>query len=178
MAQALDEFDRAIKQNPLDAHAYKARGDYYLAQRNLEHAIADFSEAIGLNAKMTAAYVNRGAAYLARSDWDLAIADFTSAIALDPKQSAAYLNRGQALGAEHERERAIADFTKAIRLDSGCTGCLSSPRLLTSGSRRQSRRARRLQPGDQLRIRGCGGACAVVVSFGSTGMNRTRQSPT
>src|SRR5262249_35695281 len=99
------------------AWLYASRGVAYLAQSDLDHAMADFNEAIRLDPKDAAPYYNRGVACTAQGDLDRAIADFYEAIRLDPKDAASYSIRGIAWSDKGELDRAIADFDEAIRLD-------------------------------------------------------------
>jgi tetratricopeptide (TPR) repeat protein len=112
---ALADFNAAIKIDPNDAAAYRARGE--VSHFHPDIAIPDFDTAIRLDPNDTKAYVDRGAAYRASGQLDRAMADFDAAIRRDPTAAAAYTGRGRAHRAKGELDAAIADYDAAIRLD-------------------------------------------------------------
>jgi tetratricopeptide (TPR) repeat protein len=113
--QALADFNAAIKIDPNNAAAYRARGE--VAHFHPDIAIADFDTAIRLDPNDAKAYIDRGAAYRASGQLDRAIADFDTAIRRDPKAAAAYTGRGLARRAKGELDQAIADYDEAIKID-------------------------------------------------------------
>ena len=92
------------------AWLYASRGVAYLAQSDLDHAMADFNEAIRLDPKNAAPYYNRGVAWKAKGDLDRAIADYSEAILLNPKHASSYYNRGVAWVKKRSLQKALADF--------------------------------------------------------------------
>ena len=99
------------------ARLYAGRGVTYLAQGDLDHAMADFNESMRVDPTYARAYNDRGITWYRTGDLDRAIADYDQAIRLDPKDAKAYYNRGSAWGDKGDLDRAIADFDQAIRLD-------------------------------------------------------------
>jgi tetratricopeptide (TPR) repeat protein len=72
------------------AGAYVLRSAVYLAQGNVERAIADCSEAIKLTPRNVIAYVRRALAYYRRGDKDRAILDYSIAEKLDAGEVARF----------------------------------------------------------------------------------------
>jgi len=68
-------------QNRADAYAYRAA--QYLAQGNVERAIADYSEALKLTPRNVTAYVSRALAEMRQGDKDHAILDYSIADKID-----------------------------------------------------------------------------------------------
>ncbi|MDR0475675.1 MAG: tetratricopeptide repeat protein, partial [Treponema sp.] len=150
-ANAIADFDSAIRLNPDMVAAYYFRGSALLASvsrvsnvkdnfdfsitqqrataeqaRVIDLAIADFSLAIRLDPNDASAYNTRGIAYGVKGDFDRAVADFNEAIRLDPNYAAAYSNRGVAYGEKGDFDRAVADSSLAIRLDPNDAGAYNS----------------------------------------------------
>jgi tetratricopeptide (TPR) repeat protein len=99
------------------ARLYASRGVAYLAQGDLDHAMADYNESTRLDPTYARAYYDRGITWYRTGDFDRAIADYSEAIRLDQNDEYAYVNRGSAWRAKGEFDRATADFDQAIRLD-------------------------------------------------------------
>jgi tetratricopeptide (TPR) repeat protein len=115
---AIADFNRAIKVDPTNAHAYEGRGGAKQAKGDYNGAIADYSRAIELapiNAYV--AFVGRSDAKQAKGDYDGAIADYDRAIDLAPIKAEAYNGRGNAKQIKSDNDGAIADFSRAIDLE-------------------------------------------------------------
>jgi tetratricopeptide (TPR) repeat protein len=114
---AIQACDLAIGDFPLDAEAYKNRGNAYLAKGNLDGAIADYTKAIEIKPKDADAYNSRGDAYETKGDFERAAVDFTKAIEIDPKDSDAYINRCWLRAtANRDLTLAFADCDTGLRL--------------------------------------------------------------
>ena len=61
--KAIEDYSKAIENNPKFAAAYLNRGDAYKNKSDYNKAIEDYSMAIAIDPKLAAAYKNRGAAY-------------------------------------------------------------------------------------------------------------------
>jgi len=95
-ADAIDQYNEAIRIDPDYTKAYNNRGNAYLIQEEFDLAIADYDKAIELDPDFALAYNNRGLAYMHQSRYDLALADFDKAIELDPSYTKAYDHRNSA----------------------------------------------------------------------------------
>ena len=114
---AIENFNRAIEQNPYFAEAYCYRGTAYLNRKELSCALKNLDEAIRLNPKYEEAYNNRGLVYSRMGKHGGAIKDFDKAIELNRDYAGAYNNRGVVYRDKGEYDRAIEDFNRAIELN-------------------------------------------------------------
>ena len=114
--EAIDLYNKAIKENPVYGYAFVSRGIAYMSQGDLDKAISNFSESIDENPDFTEAYQNRGVLYEFKGQFNKAIVDFDKAIAADPKSYVLYFNRGMAHVYKGQCDQAIPDLQKAIEL--------------------------------------------------------------
>jgi tetratricopeptide (TPR) repeat protein len=124
-------FNKAIRLDPKDAHAFRVRGDAWSGKGEFDQAIKDYDEVIRLYQDDASssdgnswawyhkkdAFNNRGWAWYKKKDYDRAIQDFDQAIALDPEYTRAFRNRAEAWSDKMDYERAIKDYDEAIRLE-------------------------------------------------------------
>jgi tetratricopeptide (TPR) repeat protein len=116
-AQAVADFDQAIRLRPNDASGYAGRARARLALRNIAGAIDDYDEALRLTPETASLYIGRGHARFVKGDLAPAIADFTEAIRLNPKSPSAFNRRGLAYRRSGDLTRALDDYTAAIVLN-------------------------------------------------------------
>jgi tetratricopeptide (TPR) repeat protein len=81
-AEAIEQFTRALDQNPAYAIAYNGRGFARYRLKKYAEAIADFDEAIRLNPNYANAYQNRSVARRASGDRPGAESDLAKAMSL------------------------------------------------------------------------------------------------
>lgn len=115
-AEAISDFNNAIRHSPKFAAAYNSRGCTYVSLGQYKEAISDFSKAIELNPTDVSAYHNRGGTYFTSGAHAKAVSDFTKVIELVPKKPSAYYNRGVAYANMGQAYQAISDYTKTIEL--------------------------------------------------------------
>jgi Tfp pilus assembly protein PilF len=116
-AEALADYDEAVRQHPDDAGAYCDRGRLLNDRKEYTRALADLNEAVRLDRNYSAAYFNRANVYVKLKEQDKALDDCDRAIELDPQSSSAYNCRGVAWAEKGELARALDDYTKAIQLE-------------------------------------------------------------
>jgi tetratricopeptide (TPR) repeat protein len=119
-AQAVADFNQAIRLRPNDASGYAGRARAKLALRDVAAAIDDYDAALRLTPTTPATaslYVGRGHARFVKGDLTAAIADFTEAIRLNPNSPSAFNRRGLAYRRSGDLARAIDDYTAAIALN-------------------------------------------------------------
>lgn len=116
-AEALADFDQAIRLRPDDASGRAGRARARLALRDVDGAIEDYSEALRLAPQTAALYVGRGHARFVKGDNPAAITDFTEALRLNPKSPSTLNRRGLAYRRSGDLARAIDDYTAAIALN-------------------------------------------------------------
>ncbi len=112
-AEALADFDAAIKARPDYAEAFANRGRVHLDKEDYDAAMQDLDKAIDLKADLGEAYGNRALAHESLGDDEKAIADYTRAIDLghDPQ---AYFNRGMLRYTLGCFNLAYADFSEVV----------------------------------------------------------------
>jgi tetratricopeptide (TPR) repeat protein len=113
---ALKDMDAALRVSS-DAAGYNNRGLIWHARRDYERAIIDFSKAIELSRGSALQLVNRANSYLGNKDFDSAIADATQALAVHPAYPEAHRVRGLAQYHKKRYGEAIADLSRTIELD-------------------------------------------------------------
>jgi tetratricopeptide (TPR) repeat protein len=116
-AQAVADFNEAIRLRPNDASGHAGRARAQLALRNVAAAIDDYDAALRLTPASASLYVGRGHARFVKGDLAAAVADFTEAIRLNPNSPSAFNRRGLAHRRSGDLARAIDDYTAAITLN-------------------------------------------------------------
>jgi tetratricopeptide (TPR) repeat protein len=134
LAQAIDDFNEAIRIEPEDPRSYYGRGYAWSAKKEYEKARIDFDDAIRLDALFSSAYVGRGHAWNSQKEYDKAIADFDDAVRLEPKGASAFTGRGYAWSQKNNYEKALVDYEMAIQLDPEDAGALNGRAWLWSTS--------------------------------------------
>lgn len=134
---AIDDFSRAIEQEPAYAEAYLARADVYAKlkktepahddyiraaeifrfQKNYNRAITAYNSAIDVKKKSVTAYLGRGDLYLAKGQEIAAVADYDAARKINKKNPAAHLGLGKARFQLDNYKRAIKHFKEARKLE-------------------------------------------------------------
>ena len=122
IANAVSDYNMAIKLNPKCADYYYARAMCVRGERPFE-AFADFDRVIKANPRNIEAYYYRGLTYFEGGNYKLAIADATRVISLNPNYAEAYCIRGASLyfryyknKPESDYQKAMSDFNTAIKI--------------------------------------------------------------
>jgi tetratricopeptide (TPR) repeat protein len=115
-AEAIKEFDAAIKKQSDDFESYTDRGRAQAALGKHDLAIADYSQAVKFNPNYYQAYYYRGMSYLAAAKDQLALADFTKVIGLSPAFADGYVKRGLTYYKIGQADNAIKDLNKAVEM--------------------------------------------------------------
>ena len=115
--RAIDDFNQAIRLDPISSKAYLNRGAAFVDKGQLDRANADFDKAIELNPSYSQAYNAKGSLFGMSGYPEKAIEQFSKAIEIDPAYSAAYGNRGAVYLLIGQNNRALEDIDKAIQLD-------------------------------------------------------------
>jgi tetratricopeptide (TPR) repeat protein len=95
-AEALNDFNEAIRLVPDYGTAFNNRGVAYRNIGDLDRAVADYDQAIRLKPDYVAAFYNRGLALTDKHQYERAIADFTTVLKTDPHNPIALYRRGTA----------------------------------------------------------------------------------
>lgn len=80
LAEALLEYNYAVRSNPYASAGYSRRGGIYLQQQSWEMAIADFNQAIALAPHDALSYFALGKAYLGNKEYDKALGNMNKAM--------------------------------------------------------------------------------------------------
>lgn len=114
----IEKLNKAIKLNPKNASAYKARAELRLKLDSSEYhelIIIDFGKAIAINPKDALAYKARA---LHSYDYNIAIQDINKSILLNSTDSQNYLIRGYTNVLRFSKyQDAIKDYNKSIELN-------------------------------------------------------------
>ncbi len=118
-AEAIADYDQAIRLNPSFKWACTNRGKAKLGLKRYEEAITDFDFAIRIDKTYDFAYAQRGFAKYELGKYEDAVFDYNRAIEIDPDYSAYYISRGKAYCVLNKGTEALADFEQSIKLDPG-----------------------------------------------------------
>lgn len=117
IAEAVDDFNEAIKLFPEFAVVYNNRGSLLVKIGAYEEALKDFDRAIRLAPGYAPAYSNRAGAFLKLGQFYEAIASYTTAIRLLPAIVEPLAGRAGAYIAVQRPQAALRDLTRAIAAD-------------------------------------------------------------
>ena len=112
-AQAIDDFNEAIRLVPKNASAFNNRGVAYRNIGNLDRAVADYDQAISLKPDYIAAFYNRGLALADKQEYAKAISDFNVVLHIDPKNPTVLYRRGTTYLSKGDIEIGNADIAAA-----------------------------------------------------------------
>jgi tetratricopeptide (TPR) repeat protein len=83
--EALEEFNRAVKIDPMRADGYLGRANALNTLGRYEASLNDYNKALDIDPSLANAYVNRGSAYSHLGEYENAIADYEKGLELDPE---------------------------------------------------------------------------------------------
>ncbi len=118
MAEAITQYEAAIKINPGFAKPYNNLGNIYKDAKQTDEAIRYYKEAIRINPDYADAYSNLGTILLQNGEAEEAIPHFRDAIRINPDLGLARINLGTVLAQKGEREEAIVHLREAIKINS------------------------------------------------------------
>ncbi|MFH1791264.1 MAG: tetratricopeptide repeat protein [Candidatus Omnitrophota bacterium] len=117
LGEAVEEYKKAIRENPDYAEAHNNLGAVYLEKGMSDDAIREFKEAIRLNRDYAEAYYNLGLAYAGKGLRDNAVTEYKKAIEVDPEHVRAHYNLGYLYGETGMTDNAVAEYEKVISID-------------------------------------------------------------
>lgn len=115
-AGAIEEFSRALQQNPDDTAAYLKRGLAYYDSGAIMQAVSDYTEVIKINPENGEAYYCRALARLALKNLPGALEDVNKAISINFNYAAAHDLRGIVRRKQGYIQDAIASLKQAADL--------------------------------------------------------------
>jgi tetratricopeptide (TPR) repeat protein len=116
-AEALKDYNSAIKISPEYQYAYVTRCETRLQLEDISGALADCENAIRLDATDALAYEDRGDVYFQREAYQLALSDYDKAIALGRANAYLFAARCDTERLVDKRVLAKADCEKALSID-------------------------------------------------------------
>ncbi len=116
-AEALADFEAAVKCNGNSWRALHNRGVSYATQGRTQEALADFDRTIELNPKHGNAWFNRAELRYSQGDFAGAIHDYTGALQSAPRDPAILNGRGHAFYRLERFGDALRDYSEAIIAD-------------------------------------------------------------
>jgi tetratricopeptide (TPR) repeat protein len=116
MAQAMSDFDEAIKADPKRWRSWLSRGIAYFSQQELDLAVEDFNRVIELKPDEFKAWFNRGEANYYRGKLEQAISDFSSVLEIKENDLLALTSRGHAYFALAKFPAAATDYELVNKL--------------------------------------------------------------
>lgn len=115
--EALEDYEKALEDNPNPFQVYFSRGLLYERRNDLQKAIADYAACVKLNSKEYKAHFNLAYAKSLTEDKRGAITAYTACIGLDPMNGQAYINRGYLYFQLEMYREAVFDFDRALTID-------------------------------------------------------------
>ncbi len=116
-AEALDDFNRVIKLNPMFPKAYANRATLFTQSGDLEQAQADYERACILDPKLLNAQLGLGRVYHLLGLKEQAFDCFSRAIELKPENADIVCSRADLLADMGRYRDALADYAQAIDLN-------------------------------------------------------------
>jgi tetratricopeptide (TPR) repeat protein len=112
----IENYTKAIQNNPNFVGAYNNRGIQRNRQELYNIAIVDFNKAIQLDPQNVDAYVNKGFSYFKLNEKLKALELYNQAISINPNYAVSYNNRGALKAGMGDKSAAIADLDMAISI--------------------------------------------------------------
>jgi tetratricopeptide (TPR) repeat protein len=116
-AEALKDYNSAIKIDPDYQYAYVTRCETRLQLDDVSGALADCDNGVRLDATDPLAYEDRGDVHFQRGSWALALADYDKAVQLGRSSAYLFAARCDSERLVGKRDLAKADCEKALTLD-------------------------------------------------------------
>jgi len=115
-AEALPQFDQAIRANANDVYSYLGRARAHRMMNQFDMSMQDCNAAIRLRPQDPQVFFCRGLTQMMTKQFDQAVRDYSEAIRLNPSFVLAYDGRGNAYINLQQWDRALQDFTQALQL--------------------------------------------------------------
>jgi tetratricopeptide (TPR) repeat protein len=115
--KAMEDFDAAVKLDPLRWKSYHHRGVCFALAGEFERALSDFTKTIELRPEYASAWFNRGEIHYEMGQFAKAIADYDEAIRLQANDAGFFTSRGHAYSQLRQFDKALADYGRAVELD-------------------------------------------------------------
>lgn len=114
---AIQEYQKAIRLNPVYAKAHNNLGAALVAKGSLDAAIKEYQMALLISPNFAKAHYNLGVAFANKGDLTSAIFEYHEAIRIDPNDSDPHVNLGIAIARKGDLAVAIQEFSEALRIN-------------------------------------------------------------
>src|SRR6266403_3468301 len=119
LASARTAFEKAVQLSPRSPEGHNSLGWVYLAQHQVDLAIAQFQAALDLRVDFFQAHMNLSTAFLLKGDPKRAVREGREAVRFAPTESEAYRALARALDASGDAAGAVKQIRRAVELDPG-----------------------------------------------------------
>jgi Tfp pilus assembly protein PilF len=119
LAAARTAFEKAVQLSPRSPEGHNSLGWVYLAQHQVDLAIAQFQAALDLRTDFFQAHMNLSTAFLLKGDPKRAAREGREAVRFAPTESEAYRTLARALDASGNAAGAVKQMRRAVELDPG-----------------------------------------------------------
>jgi protein O-mannosyl-transferase len=116
-AEALEDFNKALKYNPRYVEAFNNRGNALGKMQLYDQEIEAYTQALRIAPGYTTARFNRGLAYANANRHDLALKDYEEVQKQDPLNPKLYYSKAMAYRNLGRDSLALAGYTRAAELD-------------------------------------------------------------
>jgi tetratricopeptide (TPR) repeat protein len=116
--EAIEEYTKAIAENPYDRLAWYNRAVSHYRLENLNAAIHDLTRILKLEDGFVAAYFLRGTYYFEMEDLRKSRTDFSSILSIRPNDALSYRKRGTVRYLMKDQHGALKDYDQSIILNS------------------------------------------------------------
>ena len=114
ISKALQDYNKALKINPLYYRAYGNRSNIHLNNGNYEAALNDVNKVLELSPNDVNAISNRGIIFSRQQDYDKALQEYNRALQLQPNHTNTLGSRAALLNSLGKHQEAIPDFNRFL----------------------------------------------------------------
>ncbi|HPZ07471.1 MAG TPA: tetratricopeptide repeat protein [Candidatus Eremiobacteraeota bacterium] len=116
-SKALEEYEKAIRENPENPIPYQCIGNFYADEGNFQEAILNYQKALQIEEALPITHNNLGLVYAKTGNLEGAINEFKEAIDLAPQEDQFLNNTGNVFAQKGNFKEAINYLKKAISLN-------------------------------------------------------------
>jgi len=116
LTYALNDYEMAIRLNPIDPEVWLNRGYVKEKLHDLKGAFEDYTQAVAIKEDLVKAWLNRGNVLMKMERYEDAIDDYSAAITYQPDYGHAWFNKALAYYKLKRHKEACADLRKAEQL--------------------------------------------------------------
>ncbi|NOT50908.1 MAG: tetratricopeptide repeat protein [Chitinophagaceae bacterium] len=114
--EALDIYNKIIRQNPKNDKALKGRADIYYSREKIQEAEKDYMQVLQLNKNCASCNINLAVIKVSQNNIIAAHKFINEAFKLDSANIQAFVARGRIHAEEKKQDLALQDYNNAIRI--------------------------------------------------------------